>query len=54
MYFGEAYSSVCLRLGDHLCSLQVRVPGYSTRGSVFDFQHSIGSGTGPTQPREDN
>jgi hypothetical protein len=33
---------------DHLCGLVVRVSGYP------DFLKSSGSGTGSTQPREDN
>jgi hypothetical protein len=45
---------------DRLCGLVVRVPGYRSRGPGFnspvlpDFLRSSGSGTGSTQPREDN
>jgi hypothetical protein len=44
---------------DRLCGLVVRVPGYRSRGPGFDspalpdFLSSGGSGTGLTQPRED-
>jgi arylsulfatase A-like enzyme len=42
-----------------LCGLVVRVPGYRSRGpgsirTLPDFLKSNGSGTGCTQPREDN
>jgi hypothetical protein len=45
---------------DHPCGLVVRVPGYRSRGHGFQFLtlsdilRSSGSGTGSTQPREDN
>jgi hypothetical protein len=43
---------------DRLCGLVVGVAGYRPRGSAFDFcsldfLSSTGSGTGSTQPRED-
>jgi hypothetical protein len=49
-----------LLLSDRLCGLVVRVNGYRSRGPGFDsralrdFLRSRGSGTGSTQPREDN
>jgi hypothetical protein len=45
---------------DSLCGLVVRVPGYESRGldsipgATRFFLRSSGSGTGSTQPREDN
>jgi hypothetical protein len=41
------------RSSDRLCGLVVRVPGYRFPG-LPDFLKSSGSGTGSTQPREDN
>jgi hypothetical protein len=38
---------------DRLCGLVVRVPGYRFP-ALPDFLRSSGSGTGSTQPREDN
>jgi hypothetical protein len=49
-----------IRLLDRLCGLVVRVPGYRFSRSrvpfpsLPDFLRSSGSGTGSTQPREDN
>jgi hypothetical protein len=38
-----------------ICGLVVRVSGYRYRGPRFDSRLiSVGSGTGSTQPREDN
>jgi hypothetical protein len=42
----------CLK--DRLCGLVVRVSGYRSRGPGFNFLRNSGSGTGSTQPREDN
>jgi hypothetical protein len=45
---------------DRLCGLVVKVPGYRYRGpasipgAARFFLRSSGSGTGSTQPREDN
>jgi hypothetical protein len=46
---------------DRLCGLVVSVPGYKSRGpgsipgaTRFFFLRSSGSGTGSTQPRDDN
>jgi hypothetical protein len=45
---------------DRICGLVVSVPGYRSRGPGFDspalpdFLRSGESGTGSTQPREDN
>jgi hypothetical protein len=45
---------------DHLYGLVVRIPGYISRGPGFDhpalpdFVRNSVSGTGSTQPREDN
>jgi hypothetical protein len=39
---------------DSVSGVVVRVPGYSYRGLEFDFLRSSVSGTGCTQPCEDN
>jgi hypothetical protein len=53
-------SYICPLLFDRLSGLVVRVPGYRSSGLGFDspvlldFLRSSGSGTGYTQPRENN
>jgi hypothetical protein len=39
---------------DRLCGLVIIVHGYRSRGPLPDFLRISGSGTGSTQPREDN
>jgi hypothetical protein len=48
-----------VKLANRLCGLVVRVPGYRSEVRVRfpalpDFLKSSGSGTGSTQPRDDN
>jgi hypothetical protein len=54
------YNFICLDL-QHICGLVVSVPGYRSRSpglipgaTTFLFRKSSGSGTGSTQPRDDN
>jgi hypothetical protein len=68
-YYFESKSIVVIREAfsisyhvreDRLYGLVVRVPGYKSRvpgsmpGTIRFFLRSSGSGTGSTQPREDN
>jgi hypothetical protein len=47
------FTYICFN--DRLCGLVVRVPGYRSRFPVLpDFLRSSETGTGSTQPREDN
>jgi hypothetical protein len=50
--YSKIYFNIIFPRRDLLCGLVIRVPGYRSRGS--DFLRSSGSGTGSTQPREDN
>jgi hypothetical protein len=60
MNYTEYLETAKITAKDRLCDLVVRVPDYRSRGpgsipgATRFFVRSSGSGTGSTQPREDN
>jgi hypothetical protein len=49
----SVFAVVCAG-SDRLCGLVVRVPGYRSRDTGFDFLGISESGTGSNQPRGNN
>jgi hypothetical protein len=60
LYLSSKFSINVVKNIDHLCDLVDKVPGYRFRGpgsipgATRFFLRSNGSGTGSTQPRDDN